>query len=173
MAATDLLPGYARIRFIVRSGEFLVNYIKWIGNRVAQPPSVYTNADNIYGNIASLSDARLKSGVTPITGTQALDVLSQIQGCTYEREDLGQRRVGLIADDVETAIQELACDNIVGQRWHNETTMKTLEYGRLTALLIPALNHLSKQVEDLTSKVNGTTSKPSRNKSSNNNNKHG
>ena len=60
VAATNLQPAYAQIRFIVRSGGFLVNYIKWIDNRVAQAPSVYTNADNIYGDVSSLSDARFK-----------------------------------------------------------------------------------------------------------------
>ena len=173
MLASNIQTGYDRIRIVNRKGEFLCNAVHWLAGKMATTNNYFVHSDNIHGDPGSLSDARLKTEVTPITGTQALDVLSQIQGCTYEREDLGQRRVGLIADDVETAIQELACDNIVGQRWHNETTMKTLEYGRLTALLIPALNHLSKQVEDLTSKVNGTTSKPSRNKSSNSNNKHG
>ena len=149
VAATDLLPGYARIRFIVRSGEFLCNYIKWIGNRVAQAPSVYTNADNIYGNIASLSDSRLKSEVTPTSGEQALDVLSQIKGCTYEREDLGQRRVGLIADEVEEAIEQLACDNVVSSKWHLDGEYTTLDYRRLVALLIPVVSGLSERVQEL------------------------
>ena len=158
VAATDLLPGYTQIRFIVCSGEFLVNYIKWIGNRVVRAPSVYTHADNIYGNIASLSDARLKTEVTPISGEQALDVLSRIEGCTYEREDLGQRRVGLIADEVEEAIQELAIDNVVSSKWHNNDQYKTLEYDRLVCLLIPAVNKLSQRVKDLESTVNGSAS---------------
>ena len=38
-----------------------------------------------------------------MSGAQALGVLSQIQGCTYERPDLQQRRLGLIADEVEEA----------------------------------------------------------------------
>ena len=101
-----------------------------------------------------------------------MGVLSQIQGCTYEREDLGQRRVGLIADEVETAIQELACDNIVSSKWHNDGEYKTLDYGRLVALLIPATIHLSKQVKDLERIINGSASKSGRNKPSNGNRKH-
>ena len=155
IAATNLQLGYSQIRFVVRSGEFLVNYIKLIGNRVAQAPSVYTNADNIYGDTSSLSDARLKSEVTPITGTQALDVLSQIKGCTYEREDLGQRRVGLIADEVESAIGQLSIDSVVSSKWHNDDQYKTLDYSRLVAVLIPAVNHLSKQIQSI---INGSTS---------------
>ena len=41
-----------------------------------------------------------------MSGTQALGVLSQIQCCTYERPDLRERRLGLIADEVEEAIRK-------------------------------------------------------------------
>ena len=101
-----------------------------------------------------------------------MDVLSRIQGCTYEREDLGQRRVGLIADEVETAIQELACDNIISSKWYNDGEYKTLDYSRLTALLIPATIHLSKQVKDLERIINGSATKSSRHKSTSGNHKH-
>ena len=63
--------------------------------------SSFMHSDNIIGDPASLSDARLKSEVTSVSGEQALSVLSQIQGCTYEREDLEERRLGLSADEVE------------------------------------------------------------------------
>ena len=76
-------------------------------------------------------------------GDQALSVLSQIQGCTYEREDLQQRRLGLIADEVEDAIEQLAIDNVLGSRWHQGEEYKALDYSRLVAPLIPAVNNLS------------------------------
>ena len=53
-----------------------------------------------------------------MSGDQALDVLSQIQGCTYEREDLDQRRLGLIANQVGEAIEQLGIDNVTSSRWH-------------------------------------------------------
>ena len=87
-----------------------------------------------------------------MSGTQALDVLTQIQGCTYEREDLQQRRLGLIADEVEDAIQQLAIDNVVGSKWHGEEH-KTLDYSRLVALLIPAVNTLTARVQELEAKI--------------------
>ena len=99
---------------IVRKGELLVNMIKRLDHRVAQPPSCWVHSDNVYGDPGSLSDARLKTEVTSVSGAQALSVLSQIQGCTYERADLNQRRLGLIADVVEEAIDQLAIDNVVG-----------------------------------------------------------
>ena len=123
-----------------------------------QPPAGFVHSDNVHGDPSSLSDARLKSEVTPVSGDQALSVLGQIQACTYERQDLKQRRLGLIADEVEEAIDQLAIDNVVGSKWHEGDDYKTLDYARLVALLIPAVNTLSARVKDLESKVNGTSS---------------
>ena len=108
--------------------------------------------------MSSLSDARLKDAITPIAGTQALDILSRIKGCTYHREDLDQRRAGLIADEVEEAIEQLAVDNVVSSKFHNGDQYKTLDYSRLICLAIPAMSELSKQVKNLENKFNGTTS---------------
>ena len=126
----------------------------WLNNRVGQPPAGFVHSDNVHGDPSSLSDARLKSEVDVVSGTQALDVLSQIRGCTYEREDLQQRRLGLIADEVELAIDQLAIDNVISSRWHNNEQYKTLDYSRLVSLLVPAVNKLAQEVKDLKSIVN-------------------
>ena len=84
-----------------------------------------------------------------MSGAQALSVLSNIQGCTYERPDLQERRLGLIADEVEDAIDQLAIDNVIGSKWHGDDHYKTLDYSRWVSLLIPAVNRLSQQVKDL------------------------
>ena len=118
----------------------------------------FMHSDNIIGDPASLSDARLKSEVTSVSGEQALSVLSQIQGCTYEREDLEERRLGLIADEVELAIDQLAIDNVISSKWHNNEQYKTLDYSRLVSLLIPAVNKLAQEVKDLKSIVNNNGS---------------
>ena len=77
---------------------------------------------------------------------------------TFSRSDLQQRRLGLIADEVGEAIDQLAIDNVVASKWHEGDNYKTLDYARLVALLIPAVNTLSARVKDLESKVNGTSS---------------
>ena len=126
--ATNLQPGFDRIRITVRKGELLINMIKWLDNRVAQPPAGYVHSDNVHGDPASLSDARLKTEVTPVSGDQALSILSQCRAYTYEREDLEERprRLGLIADEVEEAIDQLAIDNVIGSKWHNNDEYKNL-----------------------------------------------
>ena len=102
-------------------------------------------------------EATLKEGVTNASGDQTLSALSQIQGCTYERADLDQRRLGLVADEVEEAIDKLAIDSVLGLRWHQGAEYKSLGYSRLVAPRIPAVKTLSLQVKDLQSKVNGAT----------------
>ena len=65
--------------------------------------------------------------------------------------------MGLIADEVGEAIEQLGIDNVLGSKWHENDQYKLPDYSRLAALLIPTVNHLSQQVKDLRSKVNGAT----------------
>ena len=130
--------------------------IKWLDHRVAQPPSCWVRSDNVYGDPSSLSDARLKTHLDPVSGNQALSVLSQIQSYTYEREDLQEeRRLGLISQEVEEACAQLAIDNVIGTRFHQGQDYKTLDYARLVSLLIPAVNKMSQEIQDLKSIING------------------
>ena len=156
--ATNLQPGYSRIRLTLRKGVVFANFMAWLDNRVMQPPAGYVHSDNVHGDPSSLSDRRLKDEIDYLSGEQSLDVLSQIRGCTYERPDLEQRRLGLIADQVMEAVEQLAIDNVIGSKWHAGEEYKTLDYSRLVALLIPAVNHLAQEVKVLRSKVNGTSS---------------
>ena len=87
---------------------------------------------------------------------QALGVLGKIKACTYDKQDLQQRRLGLVADQVQDAIQQLGVDNVVSERWHNDDNYKTLDYAKLISLLIPANNELHQQIKDLNIKY-GTT----------------
>ena len=148
---------WSRIRFQGRKGAFNIIAVAFQGQILSKDPK-FMHSDNITGDPNSLSDARLKGEVTSVSRVQALDVLSQIQACTYERPDLQQRRLGLIADVVEDAIDQLAVDNVIGSKWHAGEEYKTLDYSRLVALLIPAVNHLAQEVKVLRSKVNGTSS---------------
>ena len=155
MVATGKLEGsWSRMRFQGRKGGFDLNAVGFQDHVLAQSPN-FVHSDNVIGDAASLSDARLKNEVTSVSGTQALSVLSQIQGCTYERADLDQRRLGLIADQVEESITELGIDNVIGSKWHDGDEYKTLEYSRLVALLTPAVNALSAHVKGLETKIKG------------------
>ena len=66
-------------------------------------------------------------------------MIGKIEAYTYDREDLQQRRLGLIADQVQDAIQELGIDNVVSSKWHSDDIYKTLDDYRSVSLLIPQL----------------------------------
>ena len=65
--------------------------------------------------------------------------------------------MGLLAHEVEDAIDHLAIGNASGSKWHEGAAYKTLDHSRLVAVLIHVVNQLSPQVKELQSKVDGAT----------------
>ena len=154
VVAGNMEGTWSRIRFQGRKGAFNIIAVAIQDHILNQDPN-FVHSDNVIGDPNSLSDARLKTERTSVSGAQALSVLSSIEACTFERTDLQQWCLGLIADEVEDAIDQLAVDKVVGSKWHDGEEYKTLDYGRLTSLLIPAVDALSARIKDLESKVNG------------------
>ena len=114
----------------------------------------FVHSDNIYGDPSSLSDLRLKQSVEPIDGAVALDIVARCGGSVYNRIDLNEKRVGMIAQDVEAAISQLDVSNVVSSKMSAPGDLpfdeyKTLDYSRLVAVLCPAVTELSKQVAEL------------------------
>ena len=128
---------------------------------MCQPPSAFVHGDNVYTSVASTSDRRLKSELSEVSGTQALRVLSSISCQTYNA--CGERRLGLLADQVGQQLEELAIDNVIGSKvvsnGEGEPPQEylTLQYERLVPLLISSVNELSKLVKDLQSIIHVTT----------------
>ena len=86
-------------------------------------------------------------------GQRAQHVLSQIEANTYEREDINERRLGLIADAVEITCEQLGIDSVVSNKRYKDVPYKTLDYNRPTSLLTPAVSALAKRVGYLDSKL--------------------
>ena len=144
-----------KIRFPGRRGAFNILSVAFQTEVIPQETLGFLHSDCIIGDPNSLSDGRLETERTELSGEQAQDVLNQIKSYTYDREDIGERRLGCIADEVESAIEQLAIDNVVSSKWHKDDQYKTMDYSRLVSLLIPAVNTLSAKIKDLESKVNG------------------
>jgi hypothetical protein len=64
-----------------------------------------------------------------------------------------ERRVGFIADDVQTAIAGSDWSNIVGAKTVNDTEYLTLDYSRLVCVLWGAVKGLSARVSILEATV--------------------
>lgn len=118
----------------------------------------------IDGSYLNLSDARIKTNITPIVG--ALDIVSNLNGVRYQRMNRSLQpethtninngvKFGLIAQDSIPFIPECVSQTIDAQPlengWCDEYAM---DYAQLTPLLIEAIKELSNQVKDLTNQIN-------------------
>ena len=88
----------------------------------------------------SYSDARIKTNVVEIN--DALMLVKQLRGVRYERVDeVGPRRVGLIAQEVETVLPEVVKTDASG--------MKSVEYDNIVSVLVQAIKEQKLQLTEL------------------------
>ena len=93
-------------------------------------------------NVTAYSDERLKDNIKTIEN--GLDKVEQLRGVTYTRDE--KECIGVIAQEVEKILPEivLTADDEMGT--------KSVDYGRLTAVLIEAVKDLSARVKELEGK---------------------
>jgi len=102
------------------------------------------------GSVTALSDGRLKENV--ITVDNALEKVLKLRGVYYNRIDDESkiRKLGVIAQEVETVIPEVVIENPGGE---NKEPVLTVDYGNITALLIEAIKDQQKLINDQSSKI--------------------
>ena len=90
-------------------------------------------------NVTAFSDERLKSNIETIQG--GLEKIEQLRGVTYTRDE--RDNIGVIAQEVEKVLPEivLTADDEMGT--------KSVDYSRITAVLIEAVKELSAKVKYL------------------------
>ena len=93
-------------------------------------------------NVTAYSDERLKDNIETLT--DGLDKVEQLRGVTYTRDE--RENIGVIAQEVEKILPEivLTADDEMGT--------KSVDYSRLTAVLIEAVKELSVKVKELENK---------------------
>tara|TARA_B100001989_G_scaffold36289_1_gene21628 strand:+ start:8955 stop:10151 length:1197 start_codon:yes stop_codon:yes gene_type:complete len=93
-------------------------------------------------NVTAFSDERLKDNIETIEN--GLDKVEQLRGVTYTRDE--KESIGVIAQEVEKILPEivLTADDEMGT--------KSVDYSRLTAVLIEAVKDLSARVKELEDK---------------------
>ena len=93
-------------------------------------------------NVTAFSDERLKDNIETLV--DGLDKVEQLRGVTYTRDD--KENIGVIAQEVEKILPEivLTADDEMGT--------KSVDYSRITAVLIEAVKELSARVKKLESK---------------------
>ena len=93
-------------------------------------------------NVTAFSDERLKDNIETLE--DGLDKVEQLRGVTYTR--YGKENIGVIAQEIEKILPEivLTADDEMGT--------KSVDYSRLTAVLIEAVKELSERVKELENK---------------------
>ena len=93
-------------------------------------------------NVTAFSDERLKDNIETLE--DGLAKVEQLRGVTYTRD--GRENIGVIAQEVEKILPEivLTADDEMGT--------KSVDYSRITAVLIEAVKDLSARVKELENK---------------------
>ena len=93
-------------------------------------------------NVTAFSDERLKDNIETLEN--GLSKVEQLRGVTYTRDE--KKNIGVIAQEVEKILPEvvLTADDEMGT--------KSVDYSRLTAVLIEAVKDLSDKVKELEGK---------------------
>ena len=94
------------------------------------------------------SDKKLKTNVKDIE--YGLDTIMKLNPKQYDWKEDNRHDIGFIAQEVEEVIPEIVKDN----EWFDDK-IKTLDYEKLTAVLIKAVQEQQKQINKLEDKLNG------------------
>ena len=112
----------------------------------------------LYQNSSSTnSDSKMKENV--VTLTNCLNKVSQLRGVEFDWKNEYVREayhdVGLIAQEVESVIPEVVSEHEigVGKKAGTGETLKSVDYSRLTAVLIEAVKELKTQNEALETRI--------------------
>ena len=98
-------------------------------------------------NVVAVSDGSLKTNIQQLENS--LDVIHKLKGVSYNWTDPDNHddEIGLIAQDVEQVVPEVV-------RNLGNSSLKGIEYQKLTAILIEAVKELSGKLNELNNKVN-------------------
>jgi len=92
------------------------------------------------------SDKKLKTNVKDID--YGLDTIMKLKPKQYDWKKDNRKDIGFIAQEVEEVIPEIVKDN----EWFDDK-IKTMDYEKLTAVLIKAVQEQQKQIDKLKNKL--------------------
>ena len=94
-------------------------------------------------DVTAFSDRRLKTDIEPIE--HALKMVMQMQGVYYKRNDIEDAReqVGVIAQDMEAILPEVVLTA------DDDMQTKSVDYGKLCAVLIESIKELKAEIDEL------------------------
>lgn len=99
------------------------------------------------GNVTAYSDERLKTNVKKIDN--ALDIVRQLDGVTFDYIEDGRAGLGVIAQQVEKVLPMLVSESTSS----NGQTYKNVAYGNMVGVLIEAAKEQDREIVDLRTRV--------------------
>ena len=100
------------------------------------------------GNVTAYSDARLKTNVNTIDN--ALDIVDQLRGVSFDWIKNGEHSIGVIAQEVEEVLPELVVTSEAKDPDTEEIKeVKSVDYGKMVGVLINAIKELKAEVAEL------------------------
>ena len=96
------------------------------------------------GNVTAYSDIKLKENVETLENS--LDKVCKLRGVEFDFIDTNKHTIGVIAQEVEKVLPDIVVTN-------QETNMKSVAYGNLTAVLIEAVKELKSEVASLKQEI--------------------
>ncbi len=91
------------------------------------------------------SSRRWKTNIQPLQGS--LEKVMRLQGVSYDEIEGGKHNIGVIAEEVGAVVPEVVAYE------ENGVDAKSVDYARLTALLIEAVKEQQKTIEQLKSEI--------------------
>tara|TARA_R100000951_G_scaffold44917_1_gene38274 strand:+ start:2905 stop:7020 length:4116 start_codon:yes stop_codon:yes gene_type:complete len=129
--------GTERAGFDVNSASTLKIYT---GSNFGTLNSTFSGDDlTVEGDITSVSDVRTKENIETVEN--GLDLVSQLRGVWYNKIGEDERKVGVIAQEVEEILPEVVHTDAEG--------MKAVDYGKMVGVLIEAIKDLKAEIEEL------------------------
>jgi len=127
-----------------------------VGIGTAGPSNILTIVQNsatdpIADAWTTYSSRRWKTNIRALQG--ALDKVERLRGVSYDAKADGQHHIGLIAEEVGEVVPEVVAYEANGQ------DAKSVDYARLTALLIEAVKEQQAQIQTLKSEIERLTAK--------------
>lgn len=113
-----------------------------------EPGEIETGTITASGNITAFSDKRLKANIKPIAN--ALEKIERIQGVSYTRKDQADKKrqhIGVIAQDLLEVVPEVVNVPVKAEEMHS------VDYSKLTALLIEGMKEQQKEIELLKQEI--------------------
>ena len=94
-------------------------------------------------DVTAFSDKRLKTDISNIEN--GIEKVMQMQGVHYKRNDIegAKPQIGVLAQDMEAIVPEIVLTA------DDDMQTKSVDYGKLTAVLIEAIKDLKAEIDEL------------------------